>query len=349
MDRGLLKKIAVVLALSVQGAVSANLFAVGFSSDVAASASALYGPANTSTARLQYAMSRAPARCSDPAQSGSSDILRHLSSIRSAGLCYRPEVVEEGRFRWRYHLFHHPTERDGPFWLLPHDNENAAFAAAIYAVDTYGGGFLAIDSGQRRRFHGQDPNRNFSRSWSESMLCRYQARPAPVFTDTILAHFKRNGDFPYLALHNNGNRWFGSGGSGDLSVYRTTPVLKGFPSARASGGLRDEDNLVFIAGTRPYAADQEAQARVAALNRLGLNVVHKHVTARSFDCSLSDYLAWNRLGDYYNIEAQHGSLADQKKMVDRLMQHLRRRPLRVPGGFGGHFLGRLDALDGARG
>ena len=185
----------------------------------------------------RYAMSRVPTDCLDPKKSDYPDIRRHLSAIRAARLCYRRETVKEGRFRWVFHVFHHPTERNGPFWLLPHDDENTAFEAAVYAVATYGGGFLAIDSGQGRRFQGQDPNRNFSRGWSESMLCREQSRPAPKFTAAVMGHFKAHRRHPYLSLHNNSDGWSGNGGRGTISVHRSqggehdcvvVPVLKQF-------------------------------------------------------------------------------------------------------------------------
>lgn len=53
---------------------------------------------------------------------------------------------------------------------------------------------------------------------------------------------------------------------------------------------------------------------------------------------MSDYVAANRLGDYYNIEAQHGHLETQKQMIDRLMQHLGRQPVAHPSPFDGPFL-----------
>jgi hypothetical protein len=291
------------------------------------SPSASSGKRLFSAGELRYAMSRVPSSCLDPARSGNPDILRHLSAIRSARLCYRPELVDEGRFQWRFHVFHHPEDPAGPFWVLPHDDEDAAFEAAVHAVDTYGGGFLAIDTGQRRYFRGQDPNRNFSTTWSESALCREQARPAPLFTAAVLKHYKRSRGFPYLSLHNNDNGWRENGGRGTVSVYRNNSVLRGMRGTSATAALRDEDNLVYIAGTRPFASDPDSGERARALNRLGLNVVYRHVTSRSFNCSLSDYVTWNRLGDYYNIEAQHGRADVQKRMVDRLMKHLGRRPV----------------------
>jgi hypothetical protein len=263
--------------------------------------------------------------CLPPAGSGSGDIARNLSAVNAAPLCYRREEVREGAFHWVFHVLEHRKAPEGPFWVLPHDNENSAFEAALHAVTTYGGGLLAVDSGGRRTHLGQDPNRNFSTSASESRLCSAQRAPAPGYTGAILAHYKgRRG--PYLAMHNNENGWRGNGGRGTISVYRTSAVLYGFPAA--SGPLRDEDNLVFLAGTGTPATDPALRRRIAALNAAGLNVQYKQVTDRSFDCSLSDYIARRRLGDYYNIEAEHGRREDQIAMADRLMAVLGVKPLR---------------------
>jgi hypothetical protein len=271
--------------------------------------------------------------CMDPREARSSDIQRNLQALRGAPICYRRQEVSEGGFRWVFHVLEHTKAPDGPFWVLPHDNENAAFDAGVHAVLTYGGGLLAIDTGGSRDLHGQDPNRNFSTSRAESRVCGARHRPAPVFTRAILDHYHTEGRKargPYLALHNNGNGHAGNGGYGNISMYRTGPSLSHWPGAAVgSRALRDEDNLIFMAGTRPVAADPVARRRIAALNRAGLDVVHKQVSARNFDCSLSDYIARHRLGEYYNIEAQHGARDTQVEMLDRLLAELGARPLRT--------------------
>jgi hypothetical protein len=112
---------------------------------------------------------------------------------------------------------------------------------------------------------GQDPNRNFSTSRAESRLCARSARRRRAITGrswtTIGA---RPG--PYLALHNNGNGHAGNGGSGNISMYR--PRQRAHPLAgRRSGSraLRDEDNLIFMAGTRPPT--QRTRPRAGASRR----------------------------------------------------------------------------------
>ena len=271
--------------------------------------------------------------CMDPRDARSADVRRNLQALRGAPICYRRQEVNEGGFRWVFHVLEHTKAPDGPFWILPHDNENAAFDAGVHALITYGGGLLAVDTGGSRNFSGQDPNRNFGTSRAESRTCRAQRRPAPVFTRAVLDHYragKRKGRGPYLALHNNGDGHAGSGGYGNISMALGGPGLSHWPGASSgSRALRDEDNLVFMAGTRPLGGDPAMRQRVAALNRAGLNVIYKHVTADNFDCSLSDYIARHRLGEYYNIETQHGARRAQIEMVDRLMAVLGIRPLQA--------------------
>ena len=264
--------------------------------------------------------------CLKPEQMRSRDLQRNRSVIAGAPLCIRRQEIHEGQFHWVFHLIEHRKATKGPFWVLPHDNENAAFDTALRAVIKYGGGMLAVDSNGARRHRGQDPNRNFSKTASESRLCSAQRRPSPRYTLEILAHYQgRRG--PYLSMHNNHDGWSGNGGRGSISLYRETSVQRGFPSNSATGQLRDADNLIFIAGLGPPSSVGSVGRRIKALNAAGLNVVYKQVTDRSFDCSLSDYVARHRLGDYYNIEAQHGQGKAQTEMLHRLMSMLGIKPL----------------------
>jgi hypothetical protein len=269
--------------------------------------------------------------CMDPREAHSADIHRNLAALRRAPICYRRQEVHEGGYHWVFHVLEHTKAPNGPFWVLPHDSENAAFDAGVHALLTYGGGLLAVDAGGHRAFFGQDPNRNFSSSRAESRLCG-SPRPAPVYTQAILAHYrdgKRKGRGPYLALHNNGDGHNGNGGDGNISLYRNGPNLTHWPGAATGNrALQDEDNLIFMAGTRPVSADPAARRRITALTRAGLSVIYKQVTPGNFDCSLSDYVARHQLGEYYNIEAQHGARDTQIEMLDRLMAVLGIRPLR---------------------
>ncbi|MBK1619030.1 hypothetical protein CKO42_11425 [Lamprobacter modestohalophilus] len=309
--------------------------------------------------------------CLEPTRTNSADIRRNLSRIQATGLCYRQQQVHEGRFRWTFHILEHQQHPQGPFWILPHDNEDTAFEVAVQTVIDYGGGLLAVDSGGQRNFLGQDPNRNFSRSHAESRRCRGQREPAPGYSQAVLDHYRdRRG--PVLALHNNHNGWSGNGGVGTISMARESASLRAYPGARLNGNpgiqasrsnisgrnasrvsstgtssstgssnssngsikgnrrLGDEDNLIFVVGSAPLSADPALKRRVAALNAAGLNVMHKQLNSTNFDCSLSDYVARHRLGEYYNIEAEHGDRQTQQQMVERLLAVLGIERLSAP-------------------
>lgn len=258
--------------------------------------------------------------CLDLSQADSPDIRRNLHRLRGQPICYRRQQVREGAFHWTFHLLEHRSQPQGPFWVLPHDNEDTAFDVAVQTVLDYGGGLLAVDSNGQRHFRGQDPNRNFSTSRAESRRCRSQRAPAPGYTNAILGHYKgRRG--PILTLHNNLDGWQGNGGRGTISLYRDSAWTGAYPG-RGQGALRDEDNLVYIAGRRSAAADPKARRQIATLNAAGLNVIHKEVNAYNFDCSLSDHVAWHQLGEYYNVEAEHGAARTQQEMVQRLLSAL---------------------------
>ncbi|WP_462321550.1 hypothetical protein [Halochromatium sp.] len=277
--------------------------------------------------------------CMAPVRAESSDIRRNLARIERAPLCYRRQQVREGGFHWTFHILEHEGFPQGPFWVLPHDNENTAFDVAVQTVIDYGGGLLAVDSGGQRNFLGQDPNRNFSRSRAESGLCRGQLQAAPGYSQAVLDHY-RSRRSPILALHNNHDGWSGNGGIGTISLAREGAALTAYPgdysrtssatdSGRSSHRLRDEDNLVFVVGTAPLNADPVLKRRVAALNAAGLNVMHKQLSSGNFDCSLSDYVARHRLGEYFNIEAEHGDQLAQQEMVARLLKVLGIPPLKA--------------------
>ena len=69
----------------------------------------------------------------------------------------------------------------------------------------------------------------------------------------------------------------------------------------------------------PFEQNGAAQKLVAQLHKAQVNVIYEHVRPEGNDCSFSNYIVLNQLGDYYNIEAQHGHTGPQKRMLDILM------------------------------
>jgi len=265
--------------------------------------------------------------CLDPSQQSDPDIRRNMAVIKKHFCLTKERFTEAGR-TWVFHIFTSKTHRNGPFWGLPHDNEDAAFDAAVYAVWKYGGGFVAVAAREKRFFAGQDPNRNFGINQHDARICRGQGAPAPEFTRRFMRHFSDT-RYPVLALHNNADSYAGAGGSGGISAKRKTHILHGMLSPYAKGDFRDDDNLVFIAGRNAYGKNKKAQQLTAKLHRSGMNVIYELVTRNGMDCSMSNHVLLRQPGrGYFNIETQHGKAETQKRMIERLMKILAIRPVR---------------------
>ncbi len=240
------------------------------------------------------------------------DIRRNYKTLQ--GLCIHLFAFREGNLVWKMFLVTNPKRGYGPFWFLPHDNENSAFDAAVYATRRYGGGFLSIMNGGHRYNMGQDPNRNFASS--KHRLCSQQIAPSPRYTNFVFSiiNYYKPPSYPYLALHNNTNR-------GGISILKESPKTKSYlayPRNQVKNGigLSDEDSIVYITGSHP----NPPQAKIQTLLNAGLNIKYEYVTAQNNDCSMSNYVVLG-LGseNYYNIEAQHGKTATQIEMINRLI------------------------------
>ena len=252
------------------------------------------------------------------------DVKRNFRALKN--LCVKQIGFKEGKYNWKMLLVTHPKHSKGPFWFLPHDNENTAFDAAVYAVQKYGGGFLAVIANDKRYFMGQDPNRNFGNTSKTAKTCKKQKYPAPKYSKIIFSIIDtfRARDLPYLALHNNKNGWYGNGGQGGVSVLRSSKLVQSYPAIKnirkKDRGLKDEDNLVYIAGRN----NKPNQKKLGKLLNLGLNTKYEIIDKAHNDCSLSNYVVLTiKTTNYYNIEAEHKDLSTHKKMIDRVMKLVR--------------------------
>jgi hypothetical protein len=124
---------------------------------------------------------------------------------------------------------------------------------------------------------------------------------------------------PYLTLHSNkeGHRKYG--GEGTVSMRVSSSKTRSYPAGKIKVGkkvgMKDEDNLVYLAGKN---IDQH---KISALNSMGVNVKYELVNTGNYDKSMSNYIALHksRYG-YVNIEAEDGDSGIQKKMIDRVMR-----------------------------
>lgn len=234
----------------------------------------------------------------------------------------------ENGFDWHLLRFTNAAKPDGPLWVVPHDDENAAFDAMIAGLRTYGGIAIAINTGRAssRRQAGQglcgvhrtvtsacDPNRNFD------------AR-APLFTSAFLDAWKPGR--PIIALHSNGNGFGGDGVGGrgnitllDIRAYaarRGKLRRDGHYGNKSVATLNDPDIFAIL----PYRArsgisNAETACR-GSLNSRGVNVWHERVGKS--DGSLSNYIARNRPEiAYVNFEAERGADLSAGAEAQRLM------------------------------
>lgn len=240
--------------------------------------------------------------------SSSSDAPDLKRNSRSMGdLCANKISFYDQGKKWNLILVRNIKQPTGPFWYLPHDNENSALDAAVYATKKYGGGFLAVEANGNRYASGKDPNRHFN--------------PSSTYTKTvfkIIDTFRKKG-MPYLTLHSNkeGHRKYG--GEGTVSMRVSSSKTRSYPAGKIKvgkkEGMKDEDNLVYLAGKN---IDQH---KISALNGMGVNVKYELVNHSSNDKSMSNYIALHksRYG-YVNIEAEDGDSGTQKKMIDKVMK-----------------------------
>ncbi|KYJ86514.1 hypothetical protein [Sulfurovum riftiae] len=249
------------------------------------------------------------------------DIRRNYSKLKK--MCVHKVTFKEGRYRWKMLLVTNEEHPVGPFWFLPHDDENTAFDSAVYATKKYGGGFLAVMAEDERYYKGQDPNRNFGDTYGTARRCNGQKTPAPKYSRTVfrIINTYRAKYVPYLALHNNKNGWEGNGGEGKVSILRSSKKVQSYAASRkiyrGNGGLKDEDTMVYIMGTDK----KPNRNKLRRLLRSGINTKYEVVNSRQNDCSLSNYI-WlkGKTTHYYNIETQHGDARTQRKIIDKIMR-----------------------------
>ena len=243
------------------------------------------------------------------------DIQRHASDKSFFdGIQIDEWYFRENGFRWHLLRVTNIARPVGPLWMVPHDDENAAFEAVISALKQHGGVAVVVNSGpgSDRRQAGKgacgvraeivsscDPNRNF-------------AAASPKFTQAFLSH--RAAGQPVIALHTNsaGFSGDGQGGRGEITIVDAAAFSLGKIEPRPDGHfgvsptaeMANYDTLVLTA----YLARQGKPSSAAigcrnAINRAGVHFWHERVTLS--DGSMSNYLALNHPDiAYLNAESR---------------------------------------------
>lgn len=242
----------------------------------------------------------------------------------------------ENGFAWHLLRFSSVDNKIGPLWLVPHDDENAAFDAMIAALKERGGVGIAVNSGPGSlrlqsgygvcgvRFGVRptcDPNRNFDPQ-------------APKFTETIVN--QRSAGQPIIALHTNSPGFSGDehGGQGNITIVDQVAYRKGMTSPRADGllavsptqAMANFDTLGLTAylarDGRPSPSAQECGRSIA---NSGVHFWHERV-AKS-DGSMSNYLILHRPEiPYFNAESRAEidlavAAARHKVMIDAYLKY----------------------------
>ena len=228
------------------------------------------------------------------------DIHRHASDVNYLdGLGVAEVKFAENGFNWQLIRFTNLAKPDGPLWMVPHDDENAAFEAMIDAVRQYGGVGITVNTtgwgrtqpgngtcGTRSRIVSScDPNRNFDKR-------------SPIYTAAFLD--ARPAGQPIIALHTN-KPGYGDG-AGHISMYASAK-----PDTFFGNGSVEALNNPDTFGLMSYRAGAPTPKPVTdcrvALNAGGINFWHEKVGAS--DGSMSNYLILNRPEiTYFNAESR---------------------------------------------
>lgn len=250
------------------------------------------------------ALTPAHAETVDPA------LITHADFVRQAdadwtGLSVRRQTVADEGVTWNLWRIANHARPNGPLWVVPHDNENAAFAAGLAAVKRWGGVLIAVDSGNddtsraARYVHAHDgskldPNRTFTDAF-------------PGYVRMVLAELGSRRR-PIVALHTNAAGFDAGlstcggesgGGAGGISILLCNDTYTPRPAAERSWPWDDDDSVVIA----PYLAagapgDGWCQRKLTAGN---FNISFEKVGTS--DGSLSNYAALRGLS-YLNFETR---------------------------------------------
>ncbi len=206
----------------------------------------------------------------------------------------------------------------GPLFLKLHDNERTAEEAARSLLRKEGGRLVVLENGGERyvqfplkgRSHQFDPNRIFTPRGVEASLRLFRTFSGPAAAEVqglarfLLAHLPDS--LPLIALHNNTDSAF------SIADYETGPLRRDARAVYRAPGS-DADDFLFTTDTALFRAFEAA----------GLNAVLQHNENAADDGSLSIYYG-RRNRVYVNAEAEYGHLAEQIRLLETVLEALRK-------------------------
>ena len=259
-----------------------------------------------------------PTACLAPATIADSDVAAHAAALADPNLCLTEQRLEENGVAWRLLTVRNMTRR-GPLWVVPHDDEDAPFAASLYAVATHGGTLVAVEAGEERMLGAIDPNRAFRPAAADPAACPDAPAGFPRYADAVLDGWDES--YPVIGMHSNVDGFAEGGGAGTISIRRADARSQPFAAA-GEGRLGDEDTLVIIPSMAPPEDNPPGMAEVAWLNARGVGVLYRRVAADLVECTLADYLTLDGMGAYLGIEVEDGDSETAKALADLLMEFI---------------------------
>ncbi len=269
----------------------------------------------------------------DPMTVIDDDFARHRDPSIWQGLTVQRIGFHEAMTGWRLWRIVNRAHDPGPLWIVPHDNENATFSAAIDAVRSWGGAVIAIDTvardaGYAGRFNDDggmavpiDPNRHFidaAPDYSREIL----RDRSPSQRIVIALHTNAPGFDP--ALPTCPGRQPTLTGSGEISIGMCSDQMQPRPSRARAWPFDDDDTLAlspYLVGSDPQKSYCRAGLEVADFNLVAERVADS-------DGSLSNYAALHAL-PYLNLETRDrgndpagigGARGRLVAMIDQVME-----------------------------
>ena len=200
-----------------------------------------------------------------------------------------------------------------------HDNENtSALAGRVFAEKYAGEYFELIHTGKRNLsfLHGEDsvhvdPNRIYTDTGIWLQLEKNEITDTLIFTrianwrDSLLAIIRPEDRLLVIALHNNTANHY------SYKSYKPGEEYADEAKDLSRGSVCDKDDFFFVTDTDQFVS----------LSSSRYNVVLQSTMTLTDDGSLSVY-CYQKGIPYINVEAQHGHLTRQIKMLVYAYQNL---------------------------
>lgn len=244
----------------------------------------------------------------DPLQMATDDFIRLADPALWTDLKVTRIEFRDDRAFWRLYRIVNLRKPSGPLWFVPHDNENAAFQAAVYAVRSYGGEVIAVE--EARSVNGPDSRMNGDVAYGRSIDPNRNFRDdSPAYAGAVLADL---GDPARLivALHTNEPGYDSKEstcgppppaytGKGEISILLCNDLYTPRRSVSGRWPFDDTDSVAIVS----YLGDRAPMSGFCArpLADADMNIMFEHVVTS--DGSLSNYALFRGL-PYVNFETQ---------------------------------------------